>query len=126
MACAYCGWGANGFVGGAVLRPGPVAVGGGGAGYSNGCSFKVTAPSKGSPTPDLAGSSRPKPRAPRAAGYAAKVGRVMLDVIPPGHRMDEAAAEPDPSLFSHSTRAKSTSIPNTLSELPPTNPSARN
>ena len=90
-----------------------------------GRSFKVTAPLKGLPTPDFAGLLRPKPRRPPTAGYPAKVGRVGLDVIPPGQRRDVAELEFDARLFSHSMRAKSTSIAKILSELLPPNPSER-
>src|SRR5262249_944478 len=96
---------------GAVLRPGPEAGGGAGAGKRIGSSFKVTAPSRGSPTPDLAGPPRPNPRAPTGGGYAAKVGRVTAQVIPPWQRIDSAARELDEKFFSHSIRAKSVSIP---------------
>ena len=59
-------------------------------------------------------------------GYAAKVGRVRLEVIPPGQSRDVAAPELDARLFSHSICPRSMSSVKIFSELPPTNPSERN
>jgi len=63
---------------------------------------------------------------PGHAIAARQMRRVTADVMPPGHSsVGDAVFEPDPRVFSHSTRARSVSTAITVSALAPKNPSVR-